>query len=313
MVRSLIMLTIGIFSGLILGILLQHFYPIGSLLQKVGLRSVLPISRNLPKANSTLEPSTMDVPAESRGKLLLFILLGQSNMSGRGSLDSPSVPQPHPNIYVFNKDFRWYPAKEPLGTIAREVDPVATDGGTGVGPGLAFALELLKHNPQLKIGLIPCARSATSIEEWQRDLSQNSLYGSCLRRTRAASTYGEVAAVLISQGEADAADPQRYPEMILSPAIWATKFTALINSLRSDLGNPELPIIFTQLGSYGPSMSPEWLMVKQQQAGVHLRNVVMIPTGDLPLAKDIHFSTESQVELGRRFALAYLNLSSEQP
>jgi hypothetical protein len=144
-------------------------------------------------------------------------------MSGRGSLDSPHVPEPHPAVFMFNKDYRWHPAREPLRTARNEVDGIATDGGTGVGPRLAFGRAMLEHLPGLTIGLVPCARGASSIEDWQPSTSQNSLYGACLRRVRAASTYGRVYGVLFSQGESDADDPQLYPDRVLSAENWGAK------------------------------------------------------------------------------------------
>ena len=301
--------TLGTILAFLAGILLQRFYPIGEILSQLGLRDLLPIPPNVPENDPDYVPPNWDVPAEDRGQLMLFVLMGQSNMSGRGRLDSPVTPAPHPHIYTFNKDYRWYPAREPLGTVSNEVDWIATDGGTGVGPGLAFAHALLEQDPTLKIGLIPCARGASSIQEWQRDLSQNSLYGACLKRIRAATTYGTIAAVLFAQGESDADNPDLYADRILSAQDWDTKFIALAEALRADLDSPGLPVLFTQLGHYtGDTDLPYWDTVKSRQSSVTLPWVAMIETDDLPLQTDTHFSTESNVEIGRRFADAYLSL-----
>jgi hypothetical protein len=281
------------------------FVPVGQVLARVGLRELLPAARQDDGATSRLTLREWDVPAEDRGHLALFILMGQSNMSGRGALDAPEAPQPHSSIYSFNKDYRWYPAREPLGTMPNEVDWIATDGGTGVGPGLAFARSLVAQEPALKIGLIPCARGASSIEEWQPGGGQNTLYGACLKRVRAASSYGEVAGVLFSQGESDADDPALYAGRTLSAGTWAAKFETLVLALRSDLGQSELPVLFAQLGTYTGDGLPYWSDVKSQQARVHLPRVTMIQTDDLVLGSDAHFGTASNVEIGRRFAAAH--------
>ncbi|MCB1171347.1 MAG: sialate O-acetylesterase, partial [Leptospiraceae bacterium] len=153
------------------------------------------------------------IQAEHRGKLHLFVLAGQSNMSGRGK----PLDQPLDNsIYLFGNDGNWKPAREPLDSCENQLDEVSCDEGAGTGPGLAFALELRKRRPDMAIGLIPCAKGATTIFEWDRRLVENSLYGNCLSRIRVASQMGEVKAVLFLQGEWDALGPS-YWDRLLAP------------------------------------------------------------------------------------------------
>lgn len=102
---------------------------------------------------------------------------------------------PHPRVYAFGPDYRWRRAIEPLGDAP------------GVGPGLAFAKEVASRQPEMVIGLVPCARGGTSILAWQRSLSERSLYGACLSRARAASVVGEIAGLLFLQGESDVSHP----------------------------------------------------------------------------------------------------------
>lgn len=297
------------FSGAIAGILLQRYVPVGSVLHRLGLRHLLPIPRQGTSPSSMpLSHQDWDVPAADRGKLKLFVLAGQSNMSGRGSLISAAIPRLDERIFALNKDFRWSPATEPLGSRPNEVDTIASDGGTGVGPGLAFAHRLLEEHPDWRIGLVPCARGASLIADWQRDLSQNSLYGACLKRVQAASTYGDVVGFLFAQGEGDADDPTLHPERVLSAATWAERFTAIVTSLRKDLGLPGLPVVYAQLGQPPNPSPPNWELIKRQQAAVVVAQSNMVSTTDLVTADGVHFTTESQVEIGRRMAEAWLKL-----
>jgi hypothetical protein len=88
--------------------------------------------------------------------------------------------------------------------------------------------------------------------------------------------------------------------------IGAQKFTTFVEGLRLDLGEADLPILFAQLGNYtGSTPLPAWDIVKQEQAAVNLPGVVMIATDDLPISADAHFGTESNVEIGRRFAASF--------
>ena len=49
-----------------------------------------------------------------------------------------------------------------------------------------------------------------------------------------------------------------------------------------------------------------WEVIKEQQASVDLPNVRMIKTDDLELGDAVHLTVESYLEVGRRFAEAYL-------
>lgn len=305
LVRWVLALLAALLTGFLLGVLVQRYYPLGSLLYRIGLRELLPIARNIPENEPGYVPPDWDVPPAARGRLMLFVLMGQSNMSGRGNLADPLTPPPHPHIFSFDKDYRWRPAQEPLGTTLQDVDWVAIDGGTGVGPGLAFAHALLVTDPSLHIGMIPCARGASTIVEWQADLSQNSLYGACLKRILAASSYGDLAAVLFSQGESDADAPTAHD--------WAAYFGKLVTDLRRDTGQPDLLVLYTQLGDYrGGRALPGWKVVQSQQTQAAGEREIMIVTEDLALNTEAHFDTASQVQIGRRMAQAFLAAMSKQ-
>ena len=64
----------------------------------------------------------------------LYLLIGQSNMAGRGPVDAESKVA-HPRVLMLNKNRAWVPATDPL-----HFDKAAA----GVGPGLAFGKRLRK-------------------------------------------------------------------------------------------------------------------------------------------------------------------------
>ena len=148
---------------------------------------------------------------------------------------------------------------------------------------------------------------------WRKSLSENTLYGSCLKRVRAASTMGQVAGLLFFQGEADAIDPALYQESALFPDEWRIRFELFVNDWRDDLAAPDLPVVFAQIGRHAaPNIYVNWALVQEQQRSVELPFCQMITTADLVLADPVHFSPESYTILGRRFAEAYLNLVQAQ-
>lgn len=248
----------------------------------------------------------LGIPKEAQGKLSLFILAGQSNMSGRAKL--PKECTTHPRIFMLGNNGRWQLAAEPLDNPTEQVDMVSYDGyyDAGVGPGMSFALELVRKDSEMYVGLIPCARGGTSLYEWRRDLSDTSLYGSCLKRAFAARTMGKIVGLLWFQGEADARDPNRWPKKKPVDERWPVEFEALMAQFRKDLSSPKLPIVFAQIGTHtDPELYPNWDKVKESQRKVRMPYSAMITTEDLELRDTVHFTADSYREIGRRFARAY--------
>lgn len=303
----LLLVTLTFVIGVVTGAAVQRSIGVGNVLRDIGIP--YPTRTPIPTPTPSLSADIID--NGHRGELALFILAGQSNMSGIGPVP-PDAPSPSPQIYLFGNDYRWHIAKEPIDSDTNQVDRVSRDGGAGFSPGLAFAKELLTHDPDLLIGLIPCAKSTSSISQWQRNLSDDSLYGSCIKRARAASTMGKVAGILFFQGESDTVDPILSPELNPQAHQWAKQFTRMVTDFRDDLGDPMLPVVFAQIGPYQlPEVIPEWEIVQAQQASVQLPMVAMIQTEDLALQDNVHFSAKSYQIIGARFAEAYWQLLNE--
>ena len=285
-------------AGLCLSFLLQRYEPE----QKVALS----ISSNITQSPALIESI---IPPEFQGKLSLFILAGQSNMSGRGTL-LPTTLSENPRIFLFGNDYEWHIAAEPIDNASGQVDRVSQDLDAGFSPGMSFATTLLKHNPNLIIGLIPCAKGGSGIAEWERNLSDKTLYGSCLKRSVAASSKGEIAGMLFFQGEADALKPKPVAKRPLFPYQWANKFSAFVSNFRQDLGLQNLPVVFAQIGSNkAPGLFVNWKPVQQQQKAVKLPSAAMIVTADLPLNDSVHYTTKSYEIIGQRFADAFWQLT----
>lgn len=296
----LVTIVIAMAFGVALGVILQKFYGVGNIFG-VSDVSYLPNEANESR-----------IPEAYQGNLQLFILAGQSNMSGRGDLPLLGT-KADPRIFIFGNDYHWKLAAEPVDDSANQVDKVSEDLDAGFGPALSFAAAILELHPDMAIGLIPCANGNSSIYEWRRSLSDNTLYGSCLKRLRAASPMGNLAGLLFFQGEADALDPKQNRKRNLSSDQWEDNFTILVRDWRTDSSLPELPIVFAQIGTTRtPEKYPNWAIVQEQQQSVQLPFVEMITTKDLPLQDTVHFTTESYQIIGKRFAEAYLELLQEQ-
>ena len=103
----------------------------------------------------------------------VFVLIGQSNMAGRGVLGETgdSTDATSTGVFCFGyDDDSWHPASQPL-----HLDPpiVASMGGNepkGAGLGWAFARKLLDEKlVDGTIGLVPCAFGGSPLSRWVRE------------------------------------------------------------------------------------------------------------------------------------------------
>jgi hypothetical protein len=71
---------------------------------------------------------------------------------------------------------------------------------------MAFALDMVKNDPSLLVGLVPCSKGGTPLHFFlkERGTGRDTLYGSALYRTKQAQKVGELAGILFFQGEGDA-------------------------------------------------------------------------------------------------------------
>jgi len=139
------------------------------------------------------------------------------------------------------------------------------------------------------------AVGGTSLSEWE---PTGGLYRSMISKIQ--NHQVPVKALLFSQGENEALPRGEHPET------WALRFTNMVRQLRLDLHNPNLVVIFTQLGK-NQGWGQDWEIVKTQQASVHIQNVYMIRTDDIdPIPNDLHYTEVGYKAIAERLAAVYL-------
>lgn len=226
----------------------------------------------------------------------VYILAGQSNMSGRGDIAdlTPAERAPDPRIRLYANDGRWRVATEPLDDATGQLDAVSADPRAAVGPGLFFARALDRP-----VVLVPCAKGGSAIAQWRPDTRTDTLYGSCLARARAAG--GRIAGVLWYQGETDARDTA-------AARRWSAAFADLARAFRRDLAAPRLPFAVVRLAD-APARAedtgryPGWTIVQDAQARLRIDCVTVVRANGLPrLADDLHLTTAAHRVLGVRLA-----------
>jgi hypothetical protein len=242
-------------------------------------------------------------------KTLIFVLAGQSNMSGRGEVKElpESLRNGDSRVWMYSNAGAWVPAREPVDNPKNQTDKVSEDGA-GVGPGLSFGVALAQRTPGVRIGLLPCAKGGSTIDSWKPAPSRDTLFGSCAARIKEARAYGDIAGVLWYQGEVDRPDPGH----------WRDAFPGLVEAFRREIG-PRAPFVYTRLGDLAgryKDKQSELQAFRAMQEGISLPNAVMVDAGGLELsAGGIHLTTAGYVILGQRYAeaMAALIASGAQP
>jgi hypothetical protein len=221
----------------------------------------------------------------------LFLLIGQSNMAGRGIV-GPDDRATNSRIFMLTRDLSW--------TLAR--DPVHFDKPiAGVGLCSEFARVVVKSDPKVVVGLIPCAVGGTSLDEWHPG---GALYTNAVVRAREAMKRGTLAGILWHQGEADIAHDK--------VVTYGDRFASMIARLRADLGADKVPLVVGEIGRFRP---------ENAEFNSNLPSVARrVPLCSLVTAEDLkdrgdrlHFDTPSLHILGQRYAAAYAALVAKNP
>lgn len=230
------------------------------------------------------------------GTLQLYLLMGQSNMAGRDTRDLATQVD-DPRILALGADGQWVIARDPIHAKTSHIDP-------GVGPGIAFAREMLGADPTQAIGLIPTAVGGTPLRRWVKG---GDLYEQALARAREAGGAGVIRGVLWHQGESDS-------DSRANAASYGERLAGMFQDLRRDLGQPDLPIVVGQLGEFlAAERQPEAATVREalRRMPEVLPHVGFADSAGLSHQGDaLHFSADASRELGRRFAQAMAALQA---
>lgn len=225
----------------------------------------------------------------------IYILLGQSNMAGRGKITPQYEKIQHERVFMLSKENKWEIAKHPLHFDKPKV--------AGVGPGLSFGIAMAEANKAVTIGLVPCSVGGTAISRWEPgaydEATKTHPYDDALARIKEAMKYGPIKGILWHQGEADSKEK--------NASVYIDRLTALIQRLRKECGDPKLPIVVGQLAHYKSNY--EYINNVLPELSSKVKNTILVSSEGLWHGGDgTHFDSPSATELGRRFANGMLQL-----
>jgi len=229
-------------------------------------------------------------------KICSFLMIGQSNMSGRG--DFGEVEQIHNNKCFVLRMGRWQPMSEPI-----NVDRAIFNGKfrSGVSLAASFADELSKY-ADIQVGLIPCADGDTKIKDWQPG---EVLYDHAVAMAKLAMRTSDLSGIIWHQGESDCRG--------LNENEYRQDFLNLMTSLRRDIGK-NLPII---IGEISDKITDKWKLdsIDKMNSLLHMLQKELtlceiVSVRGLELKNDgVHFNSKSYRELGKRYFQKYKEIA----
>lgn len=240
--------------------------------------------------------------AAAADKMDLYLLVGQSNMAGRGVVEAQDKTA-HPRVMMLSKEGTWVPA----------IDPMHFDkSAAGVGLGKTFGQIIADATPGVTIGLIPCAVGGSPIDTWLPGVfypaTKSHPWDDTVKRAAIALKSGTLKGILWHQGESDSTTA-------LAPA-YEAKLHDLIARLRKELKAPDVLFIAGQMGKFdGVPWTPEKVIVDQahQDLAKKVPHTAFVSAEGLNHKGDkVHFDSPAFRELGKRYAEAYLKLTAKQ-
>jgi len=228
-------------------------------------------------------------------KARIYLLMGQSNMAGRGVVTDEYKNISNNRVLMLTDKSEWTTAKHPIHFDKPKV--------AGVGPGLAFGIQLAQAFPKDTIYLVPCAVGGTSIAKWEPtafDKATNTHpYDDAVIRIKEAMKKGKIEGVIWLQGEADS-NPK-------SAAIYLDKLHNLIARVRALTQNPKLPFVVGELGQYRKNYNLINTQLHLLPSKIPFTGVVT-SEGLTHKGDTTHFDSPSATEYGSRFATGMLKL-----
>ena len=245
--------------------------------------------------------------AGEEGEYDVYLLIGQSNMAGRGELLEEDYAE-IPNVYLLDSEGTPVAAKNPM-NIYSSIRK-AGDALQQMGPGASFASTVVEQTGR-KLLLVVNARGGSAIAEWAKGATATSpsFYDEAVRRTQQAMEKGALKGILWHQGCSDQKNTS-----------YMTQLTVLANNLRNDFG-ADVPFIVGQLGDWRSSSANfntniqnvnDYLIYSDWVSSQGCVPIITEESNGQPDLTDPHFNRASQITMGKRYAQKILKMVYEK-
>ena len=241
---------------------------------------------------------------DKKGKdITSFLMIGQSNMAGRGELDEVESIN-NANCYMLRMG-RWQRMAEPINPDRAIFN---TKFHSGISLGASFA-DSFANRFGTKVGMIPCADGGTTISQWQ---PEEVLFEHAVFMTKLAMRTSNLGGILWHQGESDCHSEK-------DAKTYLARFVSMIEQLRKDLGNEALPVVVGGLGDFLEDYDDE---IKYKHTKTVQEALKQIPSaiqncafasaeGLTDRGDGVHFNSKSYRVLGERYFQSYLEIAEK--
>ena len=231
------------------------------------------------------------------GEVDSILLIGQSNMCGRGIIGQVPPIDPEGKMFML-RNGRWQPMSEPINPDRQVFAKSDVEFRSGVSLAASFAQEYA-HAYDRKVGLIPCADGGTKLIEWQPG---EILFDHAVMQAKLAQRSSKICGILWHQGESDSREPA-------DVAAYAERFFCMLDAMVRALGLDEtVPVI---VGEITLLTGKRWPLAAEINGELHKiaasrPNMDIASAEGLTLSADgIHFDSASYRVFGRRYFEAY--------
>lgn len=221
----------------------------------------------------------------------VYLMAGQSNMMGLGNTSQLPAGYRHTPS---NVTFIYQGSQRPLARNAR------------FGPEVSFAHLVSRAFPNDEHIIIKFAATGSHIQQW---LPGQHYYRAMLRQINISfHQRPQVDAVFWMQGESDARNSYRAGH-------YANRLSRFIHHLRRDLRSPSSLFIMGQINPQGSGYPMvHQVQLNQRVVDAQVNNTLLVSSHGLQKNVDnIHYNSQGQLELGRRFAATYINYTQAEP
>lgn len=225
-----------------------------------------------------------------------FLLIGQSNMAGRGFL-TEAVEVDTTNIRI-QRNGLW-------NRMFRPINPDRSFSGTNLAEHFA---ECYAKAYNTEVGLICCADGGTSLDQW---MPGSVLYDNAVNCARLAQRSSEIVGILWHQGEGDIRNK--------GYLTYKARFELMIKNLKADLGIPHVPVLVGGLGDFlvhyvkpdGSNMG-EYVKVNEALQSIAQDDKLcgfVSAVGLTSNPDNLHFSAKALYEFGQRYFDEYQKIT----
>lgn len=244
--------------------------------------------------SSTDQPNVPSQPSgpEDEG-YDIFLLIGQSNMAGRGLMIDGDREVFSDKVFLLDKQGKAVPATNPLNQYSTVGKDVSLQQ---IGPGFSFSKKVAEVTGR-KILLVVNARAETAISEWLPNAQTGYLNAAIQRTNQALALGGKLKAILWHQGCHDS-----YKQSDID--VYLSQLSKVAAALRTGTGAVEAVFIAGEL--------PQWRVYSTAFNKMLQQIYFKVPNSDYvssegctcvsPANDDPHFSRDGQILLGERYA-----------